>query len=96
MNTITVDRYEEMCAACPTIYDIYLSNGVKLYFRLRNGSARICNDMTEELIWSASMPHHDGFITLSEIEVILFREVIDPLNKILADKHLCKIIKDDL
>lgn len=63
------DSVDEVCGACPTIFDFEDTDGTPYYFRLRHGYARVSLDDTEETLISGDWAGggDEGICTWSEV-----------------------------
>lgn len=70
---MTIERMECTCSACPTQYDIYLTDGRNVYLRYRWGHLRI--ELEGEVIYEWDHPgekdehgiNYDGSMELREV-----------------------------
>mgnify|MGYP000955528476 CR=1 FL=1 len=68
MLLIKKNSIVETCFACPTIFDFKDIDGNELYFRLRWGHYRLCNNVTEEILLSGEpLNGEDGVISEDEM-----------------------------
>lgn len=64
-----VHNLVETCDGCPTVFEWQDEHGVKFYFRLRHGHARICNEYTNEAVISTYMHPLDGCCNFDNVIV---------------------------
>lgn len=55
-----VINLQKTCGGCPTVFEWNNRKGHSIYFRLRNGSARIVNETKDKELINESMDGFDG------------------------------------
>ena len=69
VKEMQVHNLIETCDGCPTVFEWQDEHGVKFYFRLRHGHARICNEYTNEAVISGIMRDFDGCCNFGDVIV---------------------------
>lgn len=62
-----VKNLNQTCSGCPMIWEWKNNKGHNIYFRLRNGYARIVNETKNKTIIKGEFPYGDGICSWEDV-----------------------------
>jgi len=68
LTKMKINKLEQTCGACPTIFEWFDDKDERYYFRLRHGYAKIVRDKDSHIIVEAKMPGFDGICNFDDAE----------------------------